>query len=58
METWLDRFNPTLQLVRETPALPPRRPAREPIPAHMYEDQLTFALRLARRYVENHREYE
>jgi hypothetical protein len=58
MEGWLDRFNPTLQLVRETPRVPePRRP-REPIPAHMYEDQLTFALRMARRFAQTHREYE
>lgn len=58
MEAWLDRFNPKLQLVREVPPAPPRRPPREPIPPHLYEDQLTFALRLARRYAQNHREYE
>lgn len=58
MERWLDQFNPTLQLVREPTPAPRRRPARDPIPSHLYEDQLTVALRMARRFAQSHREYE
>lgn len=59
MEAWLDKFNPTLQLVRETPkAAPQQRTPPRPIPPSAYEDQLTFALRLARRFAREHREYE
>jgi hypothetical protein len=58
MEAWLDRMNPTLRLVKEFPPPPPRRAPRAPIPPHAYEDHVTFALRLARRFAQQHREYE
>lgn len=58
MEAWLDQFNPTLKLVREMPPAPSPRAPRQPIPPSAYEDHLTFALRLARRFAQQHREYE
>jgi hypothetical protein len=58
MEQWLDQFNPTLRLVTELPPAPRSRTPRQPIPPAAYEDHLTFALRLARRFAQTHREYE